>query len=353
MKKIRVMHYLNQFFAGVGGEDKADLPIVFREGSVGPGKRLQTLLGDSAEIVVTACCGDNYFAQHYDAAVKKILQSARDYDVKAVVAGPAFASGRYGYACVEVCHALSASLGLNAITGIHIENPAIDVYRQYKDRTFFAFPTAETGSGMEEALSIMARFVSKLSAGLPIGCAHDERYIPRGFRLVEAVEKSSAQRTIDMLLNKMAGRSFTTEIPVKSLEKVLVPPPVANLRNVNLALVSTAGVVPSGNPDGFKMHRNTQWKKYSIAGLNSMQDATWEIRHGGYNSAFMSDNANYGVPLDVCRELEREGVFGNLYPYFYTIPGINGLISVMQHLGKEIASDMKAEGVDAALLVST
>ena len=59
MPKVRVMHYINQFFAGIGAEEKADVPVDFREGPIGPGKRLQELLGDSAEIVVTVYCGDS------------------------------------------------------------------------------------------------------------------------------------------------------------------------------------------------------------------------------------------------------------------------------------------------------
>ncbi|MFC1814915.1 glycine/sarcosine/betaine reductase selenoprotein B family protein [Thermodesulfobacteriota bacterium] len=50
--RIRVVHYLNQFFAGVGGEEKADIPLFFSEGPIGPGKRLQTLCSGSAEIVL-------------------------------------------------------------------------------------------------------------------------------------------------------------------------------------------------------------------------------------------------------------------------------------------------------------
>ena len=67
----------------------------------------------------------------------------------------------------------------------------------------------------------------------------------------------------------------------------------------------------------------------------------------------MYDNPNYGVPLDVCREMEKEGVFARLSPYFYGTTGVDALIPVMQAIGKEMANDMKAEGVDAALLVST
>ncbi len=351
--QVRVMHFLNQYFAGKGGEEKAGLPVASFESPVGPGQRLKVLLGDAASIVVTAYCGDNYFSEHRDEAMASILQIARDYDVKILVAGPAFQAGRYGFMCSEVCHFLSTSAGLYCVSAMSAENPGVEGYRQYKDGKVFFFPSTENVADMGSALSKMARCVLKLVSGLTLGSASEEGYIPRGFRLVEVVEKSSAERAVDMLLDKMADRPFTTEIPIGSLEKVLAVPSIANVDNVTLALVSTAGVVPAGNPDGFKMHRNTQWKKYSIAGLNSMKDAEWEVRHGGYNTAFMFDNANYGVPVDVCRELEREGAFSRLYPYFYTVPGINGLISVMQHLGKEMASDMKAEGVDAVLLVAT
>ena len=34
--KLRVVHYLNQFFAGVGGEEMSDHPVSSRPGPVGP-----------------------------------------------------------------------------------------------------------------------------------------------------------------------------------------------------------------------------------------------------------------------------------------------------------------------------
>jgi len=52
MSKVRVMHYVNQFFAGIGSEERAGVPVESFEGPVGPGKRLQILLGESAKIIV-------------------------------------------------------------------------------------------------------------------------------------------------------------------------------------------------------------------------------------------------------------------------------------------------------------
>jgi len=96
-----------------------------------------------------------------------------------------------------------------------------------------------------------------------------------------------------------------------------------------------------------------RWGKYWIKGLNSMLDANWDVLHGGYNTDAMKKNPNYGVPLDICREMEREGIFRNLYSYFYATPGARGLLSVMHQLGNDMALEMKSNGVEGALLVST
>ncbi len=61
---MRIVHYVNQFFAGIGGEDAASTGPQLRDGAVGPGRRLATLLGDEHEIVATAICGDDYSATH-------------------------------------------------------------------------------------------------------------------------------------------------------------------------------------------------------------------------------------------------------------------------------------------------
>lgn len=353
MSRVRVVHYMNQFFANIGSEDKADVPVGLVEGAVGPGKRLQNLLGDSAEIVVTVYCGDDYFAAHTKEALESILQIARDYNVKLLVAGPAFASGRFGFACAEVCHAVSSSLGMDCVTGMHPENPGVGTYKQYMDRNVFAFPTGEAVSGMEDALSKMSQSVSKLAAGLAIGPPSIGGYIPRGFRRDEVVDKSGVERAVDMLLNKIAGRPFTSEIAVESLEKIPVAPRIINFTSACLALATTSGVLPQGNPDGFKAYGNNQWRKYSIAKLDTMKNTGWDVLHSGYNNAFMRDNPNFGVPLDVCQELARDGAFARLFPYFYMTSGCNAAIPIMQRIGREMVANMKAEGVDAALLVST
>ena len=52
-EKIRVVHYINQFFAGMGGEEQAGQPPERRDGAVGPGRAFVGAFGDQAEIVAT------------------------------------------------------------------------------------------------------------------------------------------------------------------------------------------------------------------------------------------------------------------------------------------------------------
>ena len=353
MSQLRVMHFMNQFFAGIGGEDKADTPVGSFEGQVGAGKRLQELLGKSAEIVVTAYCGDDYFAGHSREATDSIKKIARDYQVSLIVAGPAFSSGRYGFSCAQICHAMTSLPGLACVTAMHPENPGLETYRQYKDDNVYAIPAAKSAAGMGDALAKVARFALKIASNSEIGPSAQEDYISRGVRKDTWMTKDGAERAVDMLLAKISARPFSTEIPGESPETVPVAPAIDGLAKARIALATSSGVIAKGNPDNFKAHKNVQWKKYSIQNLDTMKNTDWDVLHSGFNNIFMKDNPNFGIPLDVSRLLETEGVFANLYPYFYTTSGCNASVPVMQRLGREMVSDMKAERIDGVIMVST
>lgn len=95
---MRILHYINQFFGQIGGEEAAYKPIEFKEELIGPGKILSNLLRES-EIVVTAVCGDNFAVENEAEVKEKILEAIKKYNIDMVVCGPAFNAGRYGIAC--------------------------------------------------------------------------------------------------------------------------------------------------------------------------------------------------------------------------------------------------------------
>jgi glycine reductase len=351
----RIVHILNQFFAGIGGEDKADIPVAVADGTVGAARGLQAQLADRGQVIATLYFGDNYFHEHKEAATAAILAELEKQRPDVVVAGPAFNAGRYGLACAEICQMVSERLGLLCVTGMEPENPGVSVYRDYHNDKVFLFPTAETAAGMARALTAMAPFACRLASGDEIGPANAEGYIPRGIRRLVRTDRAGVDRAIDMLLAKVAGKPFATEVPMEVWDKVEPAAPLADAASAKLAVICTGGVVPWGNPDGFKTYRNTFWRKYNVAELKALEPGKWEAVHGGYNVAFMNQNPHYGMPLDALRALETEGKIGrgNLYPAYYVIPGNQGSPTVMRRVGQEIAADLHKEGIGGVLLVAT
>src|SRR5262245_8008955 len=128
--KIRVVHYLNQFFAQVGGEDKADAGLAVKDGAIGPGRALQQALGADADVVATVYCGDNYFAEHQEEVIEGILARLAEYKPDLLIAGPAFESGRYGIACGAICQAAQQRLKIAAVAGMDEDNVGAGLHRK-------------------------------------------------------------------------------------------------------------------------------------------------------------------------------------------------------------------------------
>src|SRR5215467_15110380 len=126
-RPLRVVHYLNQFFGGVGGEERADLPIEVRPGPSGPGRGLEQQWNGAAHIVTTLVGGDNFVSTNSDAAASVMRSALAQAQPEVVVAGPAFNAGRYGLACGLMCR-VSRELGIPSVTAMSPENPALTVY---------------------------------------------------------------------------------------------------------------------------------------------------------------------------------------------------------------------------------
>ena len=74
---LRVVHYINQFFGQIGGEDMAHIAPEKREGLVGPGAAIKKGFKGEAEIVGTIICGDSYFAENQEEAEQEILDMVK------------------------------------------------------------------------------------------------------------------------------------------------------------------------------------------------------------------------------------------------------------------------------------
>lgn len=348
-KKIRIVHYINQFFAGIGGEEKGDAGLGYIDAPKGPGVGILQTLKEDAEIVRTIWCGDNTINQEQNKVLPEIEKLIRDIKPDVVVAGPAFDAGRYGLACGMVCKLAAEKLDIPAVTGLYPENPAVSIYGKYA----YILPCAKTAAGMRKDLPLLSQMALKLGREGKLGPALEEGYIPRGYRWNEYVEKPAAVRAIDMLMKRLGGGNPPTEVPLRTFEQVPPAMPITDLKNAVIAIVTGGGMVPKGNPDKLKQAFSDSFGVYSIEGLDELPAGDFKGIHGGFDSTWVDQDPDRVVPLDALRELEKEGKFRKLHNEFFSLCGIGTNVAMSKKLGAEVAELLKRKEVAAAIYTST
>lgn len=348
-RAIRVAHYLNQFFGGVGGEDKADARPQARNGPVGPGKALQAALGGQGEVVATVICGDNYFAEKMEEATGEVIELLRPHAADVLIAGPAFDAGRYGIACGAVCRAAQQKLGIPAVTGMYEENPGVDLFA----KSVYIVQTGESAAGMAGAVSRMVSIALRLGADEDPGTPSEAGYFPRGELVNVLAEKTGAERVVSMLLAKLKGEPYESEVTLPKYDRIAPAPRIRDLRSATIALVTDGGFVPKGNPDRIENRHATRFGAYDIDLVDPLKRDGYEVVHGGYDDVFVRENPNRLLPVDVMRDLEKEGVIGRFHGRFYSTSGLASVVKSSEQIGKGMAERLKAEGVSGAILTST
>jgi glycine reductase complex component B subunit gamma len=346
---MRVVHYLNQFFGGLGGEERAGLPLEAREGAVGPGKLLERLLGDRAQVVMTLVCGDNYAVENQQAMLASALEKIAEAKADLFVAGPCFQAGRYGMAAGALCCAVQGKLGIPVITAMAQENPGADLYREL----LFIIDSGDNAAKMRDVLARMASLAKKLVDKEAVGYPKEEGYIRRGLIRDQFVEKTAAERLVEMVLAKVKDEPFDSEMMPTTFAPVPMPAGVKDLRKAKLMLITDGGLVPKGNPDKIQGSAATRWGSYSIKDCADLRGENYEISHGGYDPQFVRQDPDRLVPLDVMRELEQEGAIGELYDEFLSTSGLANPLSNTRRMGREMAEKAKQLGIDAIILTST
>lgn len=341
---MRVVHYVNQFFGGIGGEDAAGTGPELRDGALGPGRRLAALLGDEHEIVATAVCGDDHAAAHPGFAAE-LVTAARERGAELLVAGPAFTSGRYGLACARIV-AAAAEAGLPALAAMHPDNPGVG-----EAAGTSVVASGETSRQMGDSLERLAAAARKLAAGEQL-TAEDGRIGPVA-RTNRLAQRSAAQRAVALLLARLGGDREATEIPLPDFDRVTPAAPVADPAEAVFALLTEGGFVPAGNPDRLESARASKWVRHSLDGLDSAETGRFESVHGGFSTQWANADPNRILPLDVAREMEREGAIARLHGEYLATTGNGTTVADARRFGMEWAAELRQAGIQAAILTAT
>jgi len=349
MSKLRIVHYINQFYAGIGGEEFAGHKPEIREGKVGPGLALADAFGDKAEIVNTIVCGDSYFNENLDEAKSELLEMIKGAKPDVFIAGPAFNAGRYGVACGTICDAVQQEMDIPVLTGMYEENPGAEMF---KDKLYIV-ATKNSAAGMRAAVPVMAALALKLVNKEAIGASIEEGYLPGGTRVNFFDAERGSKRAVDMLLKKMAGKPFVTEYPMPDFDRVKPNPAIKDMKSATIAIVTSGGIVPKGNPDRIESSSASKFGEYDITGVEKLTAETYETAHGGYDPVYANADANRVLPVDVMRNFEREGIIGKLHNKYYATVGNGTAIKSAKQFASDYAQRLKNDNVQAVILTST
>ena len=348
-KKIRVVHYLNPTFANLTNEEKeklATMAFLCFEGARRLGKEIEKISDGKIEIVKTIVGEDNHVAERLEDTAEDLIFYLQTYAyassaIDLFIAGPAFNAGRYGMACGALCKAVQEKLGEPSVTAMYKENPGVDQYK----KDICIVRASQTAVGMKDVLGKIVSLGLKLVGGEEV-CPEKDGYFPHGFRKNYFANKTGAERAIDALLAEMPK----TEYPMPEFDRVSPAPPISG--KVKIALVTSGGIVPIGNPDRIEASSAQKFGEYSLSGIQTLLPTAYQTAHGGYDATYANADPNRVLPVDVLQDLEREGII-ELHEKYYATVGNGTSVGNSKKFGQEIARRLVADGVQAVILTST
>lgn len=343
----RILYYVNQFFGQVGGEDQADFAPVLKEGAVGPAMGFEKELNGAGKVVSTFICGDNYINEHTEEALAEFKKAMDEVKPDLVVVGPSFNAGRYGMASALVAEFAVDKYDVPVVSGMYEENPGLEVTKLKA----YTVPTGNSAGDMRKALPKMAELAKKLLAGEKLNHKTDE-YFKQGKRVTEFSDQIGAARAVDMLMKRFNNEPYETEMPMPVFDLVEPAAPIADLSKATIALVTTGGIVPLGNPDRIQSASAQKWGKYDITGRDDLAGDFCTI-HGGFDPVYANESPDRVLPLDALKKMEKDGRIGKVFETFYTTTGTGTAVGNSIHFGKEIGKELKEAGVDGVILTST
>ncbi|MBU1178724.1 glycine/betaine/sarcosine/D-proline family reductase selenoprotein B [Patescibacteria group bacterium] len=363
--KINIIHYLNTHFVGLGGEEKASLKPILFDLPTGQNERLQSFAEGKINTLCVIAGGDNYAAENEAAAIEEILRIVQDFLAHPYLetpdiffAGPCYKAGRYGNFAQALCKAVSKNFGIPAVIGMAGENPGIETYKDdsfSNKKNVYVVETSNNVTGTKKAWEKMISLAMKLVNNETVGPKSDG-YIPRGRRVNVFTEKPGAERALDMLMKKVRGEPFETEMPLIEIKSVVPAPALIDFSKAKIALGTSGGIVPARpilNPDKIASSDAKNWGMYSLEGIDALAAETHQSVHGGYDQSWANANPNLVLPVDLMRQLEKEGVIGSLHNEYFVTVGNGTEVASAERMAREVVPRLKSAGVEAVILTST
>lgn len=128
--------------------------------------------------------------------------------------------------------------------------------------------------------------------------------------------------------------------------------PIADMSHATLALATTGGVVPKGNPEHIPSSGASAWGEYNISGVLDLTSESWETASGGYDPTSVNADPDRMVPVDSMRDAEKEGSIGRLFDTLYSTVGHGMTVDAAKLIGQGIGAKLKLQGVEGVILTA-
>jgi glycine reductase len=125
------------------------------------------------------------------------------------------------------------------------------------------------------------------------------------------------------------------------------------MSKARLALVSSGGPVPKGNPDRIESSSASKFGKYSLKDITNFTPENGETAHGGYDPVYANLDLDRVLPVDVVKEMLSAGEIGSLHDYWYATVGNGTSVANAKMFAEAIAKDLVADNVQCVILTST
>jgi len=170
-------------------------------------------------------------------------------------------------------------------------------------KSVYIIGTRNSVVGMQEAVAKMSKLALKLLKSEELQSPETEGYISRGIRK-NYLSEIRSRKSDKYAAQKNQRRRIQTEFKMPVFDKVKPLSPIEDLSKIKIALVTSGGIVPKGNPDHIESSSASRFGRYSLEGEKV-------TAHGGYDPTYANENPNRVLPIDVMRELEKKGSSAN------------------------------------------
>lgn len=149
---IPTVIYMNQFYAGIGAEEQANIPPVVSDKVVGPAKLVEN--DARFRICKIIYCGDDYAYNNIDELKSLVARVLGEYKKVLFIASPSFSATEFSAINLKLCDYVQSVLRIETVTGMYA-----DMYKKNKADTPFNYynhldvvSTKNSAAGMREAM---------------------------------------------------------------------------------------------------------------------------------------------------------------------------------------------------------